>query len=68
MATNETRAITGALTITDEEGGVFTWAYSTADVEAAGNFQIQFTANYSGVPLKTFVGDWIVERSLPDPE
>lgn len=40
-------AITGTLTVTGASSGVFTWAYSAADVAEAGTFFVQFRAKYS---------------------
>lgn len=63
--TLETRAITGTLTVTDGENGVFTWAYGTADVADAGVFQVQFSAAFIAepTPAKTFLTDWEVKTS-----
>lgn len=40
-------AITGVLTVTGATTGVFTWAYSAADVAQAGSFHVQFRAKYA---------------------
>jgi hypothetical protein len=59
------RDITGTLTITDATGGVFTWAYSAADVQTEGVFKVQFKATYSGGKFdRTFFQEWIVSRAL----
>ena len=45
---NSERAITGALALSDAENGVFSWAYSDADVAESGTFWVKFTAAFSG--------------------
>lgn len=67
--TGTARAITGTLTVTDAASGVFTWAYSEADVADAGDFDVQFTAAYSAgvTPAKTFVAAWRVRGSIEVP-
>jgi len=45
-----TRAITGALTVTDGAAGRFTWQYDAADVATAGSYEAQFTATYDTGP------------------
>jgi len=59
------KAITGTLALSDAANGVFTWAFSAADVVAAGSFTVQFNANYStdSKDDKTYEEDWIVEDS-----
>lgn len=61
-----TRAITGALGLTDADGGVFRWDLSGADVADHGRLEVQFTATFvSGQsPAKTFKCTWYVEKAL----
>jgi hypothetical protein len=56
------RAITGTLTVTTAASGVFTWAYSSADVATDGNYTVQFTAAFGGVPTpaRTIKTPWVV--------
>lgn len=62
----DVEAITGVLTVTDEAGGVFTWAFSSADVAQAGNFEVDFIATYSSgaTPGRTFTALWRIEAAL----
>lgn len=62
--TGETREITGVLNVTDPTNGVFTWAFSSEDVAAAGDFDIQFTANLGSLAARTFVASWSVLRAV----
>lgn len=61
-----TRAITGTLTVTDAEAGVFRWDLSAADVADAGRLQVQFVATFGSgqTPAKTFTTEWKVGRGL----
>jgi hypothetical protein len=61
-----TRNITGLLTITSAIGGLFSWAFSAADVATRGLHWVQFSAAYPGdaTPAKTFNCEWYVELSL----
>ena len=56
----------GVFAITDATAGKFRWAYSTADVATAGNYQVQFTAAYGSAPTpaRNFIASWRVEPSL----
>ncbi len=65
-STGTTRAIGGALTVTDGAGGVFRWDYAAADVAAAGTFDVQFTAAYAAgqTPARTFTTQWTVSEAL----
>jgi len=66
-ATGETRAIAGALTVTDGAAGAFRWDYAAADVADAGRFDVQFVAAFTDgglTPAKTFVAPWTVEAAL----
>ena len=58
------RAITGTLTATSPASGLFTWAYSAADVGTVGRFLVQFKANYGSTYDLTFPEPWVVEPSL----
>lgn len=64
--TGATRAIAGALTVTNGAGGVFRWDYAAGDVLAAGPFDVQFTATFAAgqSPAKTFVAQWTVAEAL----
>lgn len=44
-------AITGTLTLVTAASGIFSWAYSAADVAQAGSFFVQFRAKYSADSL-----------------
>lgn len=61
-----TRDSDGTFTITSAAAGVFRWDYGSEDVEAAGAFQVQFSAAFgSGVtPLKSIVEPWRVHDSI----
>ena len=62
--------VSGTLTITAATSGVFTWAYSAADVAQAGTFSVQFYARYSSdasKPEKSFAHKWFVAPSFPFP-
>lgn len=66
VGSGTTESITGTLTVTDAEAGVFRWDFSAADVATVGNFEVQFTATF-GVgqsPAKTFVTRWDVVEAL----
>src|ERR1043165_2094470 len=59
-----TRSITGTLSITTAADGIFTWAYSAADVGTEGRFMVQFKATYGSLFDLTFPEQWIVEPAL----
>ncbi len=65
-ASGETRAIAGALAVTDGPAGAFRWDYHANDVAEAGAFDVQFNAAFaSGVtPARTFVTRWDVREAL----
>lgn len=65
-ASGQTRAIAGALTVTDPTAGVFRWDYAAADVAEAGAFDVQFDAAFDvgATPARTFVARWDVRGSL----
>lgn len=60
------RAITGTLSVTTAASGIFTWAYSAADVTSAGNFTVQFSAAFgsSPTPARTLMAKWVVHEQL----
>lgn len=60
----DTTAITGTLTVTDAANGVFTWAYSAADVGTVGRFMVQFKATYSSTYDLSYPEPWVVEPAL----
>lgn len=68
--TGETRTITGDLIVTDGASGVFTWAYSAADVAESGRFNVQFTAVFAAdpTPARTAITSWRVLETLTPPE
>ena len=65
-ATGTTRAIAGALTVTDGVAGQFRWDYAAGDVVAAGTFDVQFVAAFASgqTPAKTFVAQWTVGEAI----
>ena len=65
-ATGATRAIAGALTVTNATAGTFRWDYVSADVADAGNFDVQFNAAFGSgqTPARSFVDYWNVQDSL----
>ena len=63
--TGTSRNITGTLTITDADSGVFQWDYGDEDVEDYGPFRVQFIATYGGGETDISVmADWAVERAI----
>lgn len=48
VRTGASVAIAGTLAIVTAASGIFTWAYAAADVAAAGEYLVQFSASYSG--------------------
>lgn len=60
----DSRAITGTLTLTTAASGIFTWAYSAADVADAGYHLVQFTATFGSLEEISFTELWIVEAAL----
>jgi hypothetical protein len=62
--------ITGTLTVTGATTGVFTWAYSAADVAEAGHYFVQFYARYSAdssLPEISYRHQWHVLPSFDFP-
>jgi hypothetical protein len=59
--TGTSRAITGALSLSDAANGVFTWAYSAADTGTVGVYDVQFTATYADqLSDSSFTISWTV--------
>jgi hypothetical protein len=65
LASGETRAIAGALTVTDADAGQFRWDYAAGDV-VAGAYNVQFTADFGAAPspARTFSASWDVAPAL----
>jgi hypothetical protein len=65
-STGTTRAIAGALTVTDGAAGEFRWDYAAGDVVAAGEFDVQFNAAFGAgaTPARTFITRWNVQGAL----
>lgn len=66
LYSGETRAIAGALMVTDGAAGVFSWEYNPTDVATPGRYKVQFEAAYGTepTPAKTVITDWEVKESL----
>lgn len=67
VRTGVTQAITGTLALVTAASGIFTWAYSAADIAVADRYQVQFKADYGGglYDLSYWI-DWLVESSTTD--
>lgn len=65
LSTGVTRAIAGALVITNAVAGVFRWDFAAGDVAEAGRFTVQFNAAYGAgaTPGKTFPAAWTIVAS-----
>lgn len=61
--TGESRAITGTLAVGTAASGVFSWAYSAADVAEPGDFWVQFKATYGSDFDLSFRQYWRVEAA-----
>lgn len=63
-AYGNSRAITGSLTLTDAENGVFRWDYSEADVAQAGRLFVKFSAAFGSgqTPANTERTKWTVKE------
>jgi hypothetical protein len=64
--TGVTRAISeDALVFTNAAGGEFAWYYGDADVAEAGEFDVEFVANFESGPTpgKTFLARWSIAKS-----
>jgi len=66
--TGETRPIDGDLVLVDGAAGVFRWDYGEMDVGEAGDFDVQFVAEFpeGPTPGKSFRAIWAVESALGD--
>jgi hypothetical protein len=65
-ATGETRDIAeDALVLTDPARGEFAWYYAVADVATAGEYDVEFVANFPSGPTpgKTFAARWSIVAS-----
>ena len=64
--TGTERAIAGTLSVTDGSTGAFRWDFAEADVADAGNFDVQFTAEFESgaTPARTFLERWTVKEAL----
>ena len=62
VASGASRAIAGALAVTDATNGVFSWTYAAGDV-VEGTYMVQFKAAFlaSPTPAKTFFAPWTVK-------
>ena len=59
------RSITGTLALVTPASGIFSWAYSVADVGTVGRFLVQFKADYGGELYDlSYPEVWVVERAL----
>lgn len=67
--TGTTRAISGQLTLVDAVRGEFVWYYAPEDVAEAGEFDVEFVAEFTeGEPPvtlrgKTFLSRWSIDQS-----
>jgi len=64
VATGDVATADGLLTVTDGPAGQFSWQYGAADVAAAGDFEVQFTATANGLSDRTFLESWEVVEAL----
>lgn len=62
----QTRAIAGALAVSDAAAGQFTWTRVAADVAEAGVFDVQIVAVYGSppTPAKTYMFEWTITEAL----
>ncbi len=60
--TGVTRAIAGALTVTDGAAGEFRWDYAAGDVSEKGEFDVQFNAAFGSPPspARSYIARWTV--------
>jgi len=63
---NTSVASDGTFTVVTAASGIFRWDYSAADVETAGDFEVQFTATFESdpTPARTIVAPWSVLKSI----
>jgi hypothetical protein len=61
VTTGVVTSIAGALSIVTAASGIFSWAYAAGDVDAAGEFEVQFKADYGGGLYDlSFAEPWLV--------
>lgn len=67
--TGEARASDGTFTVTSASSGVFRWDYGDEDVEEAGSFEVQFTAQFGTgtTPQRSIIESWLVHDSIEIP-
>ena len=63
VSTGESRSVAGSLTVTSAPEGIFQWALDADDVDAAGLYEVQITATYTGANDVTYASLW---RVLPE--
>lgn len=65
-STGAARVIDGTLTVTTAASGIFTWAYGTADVATAGQFEVQFNAAFGAAPTpaRSITASWMVHEAI----
>ena len=56
-------AITGTLAIVTAASGIFSWAYSAADIATPGRYLVQFKATFTEYDL-TYPENWEVEEAI----
>ena len=64
---NTSLALDGTLALVTATSGIFSWTYGAVDVGAAGKFEVQFTATYTGGATdleRTLVHNWEVIEAL----
>ncbi len=63
-------ALTGVMTAVT--ASTFTWQFGSADVDEAGDYEVQFTAETGGAFVRNVASDWVVWEALsadtPTPE
>lgn len=64
VATGVASAATGTFAVTSSTGGVFTWSFSAADVQTAGNYTVQFKATVGGLYDLSYEHDWTVKTAI----
>ncbi len=58
------RAIDGTLSLTDAANGVFSWTYGANDVQAVGQFSVQFKATVGSVYDLSLPQPWVVRPDI----
>ncbi len=54
-------AITGTLALVTAASGIFTWAYSAADIATAGEYVVQFKADFGSTFALSHWINWLIE-------